>query len=91
MFTALAKNFGNLRDKINLFVALCPITNLGYSTASITQNAGSKFGYSTIANTLYSFSIHELLGSKSEYLSAAFCLVFPCSALSAFSDSKESK
>jgi hypothetical protein len=32
MFTALAENFGNMREKINLFVALCPITNLAYST-----------------------------------------------------------
>ena len=35
MFTALAENFGGMRDKINLFVALCPITNLGYASHGI--------------------------------------------------------
>jgi hypothetical protein len=29
MFSALAEGHGDLEDKINLFIALCPITNLG--------------------------------------------------------------
>lgn len=28
MFTALAENFGNLRKKVNLFVALAPVVRL---------------------------------------------------------------
>jgi len=31
MFSALAEGHGDLEDKINLFIALCPITNLGKS------------------------------------------------------------
>lgn len=29
MFAALSKNHGNIRDKLDLFVALAPVTNLG--------------------------------------------------------------
>ena len=32
MFSALSEGTGDLKDKINLFVAICPITNLGLST-----------------------------------------------------------
>ena len=28
MFTALAENFGNMKDKISAFVALAPVVNL---------------------------------------------------------------
>jgi predicted alpha/beta hydrolase len=32
MFAALSEGFGDLKNKINLFVAISPTTNLGYST-----------------------------------------------------------
>jgi len=87
MFTALAENFGNIREKVNLFIALCPITNLGYSTAGIMKQASSDFGYNLIAGILSSFGIHELRGPRWQYVQAAFCLVFPCDGLiKAFSD-----
>ena len=68
MFTALAENFGGMRDKINLFVALCPITNLGFSNHGIMGYASTSAGYSSLAKTLSSFSIHELKGPKWKYL-----------------------
>lgn len=90
MFTALAENFGNMREKINLFVALCPITNLAYSTDGMMQKAATSAGYSSLANTLSTFGIHELMGPRWAYLEASLCLVFPCSLLSGFGDGKAS-
>jgi hypothetical protein len=34
MFTALAFNFGDIRNKISSFVALAPVLNLGHSSNS---------------------------------------------------------
>ena len=58
MFTALAENFGNMREKINLFVALCPITNLAYSSDEGMKKSATPAGYSSLANTLWGFGIH---------------------------------
>jgi len=32
MFSALSEGTGDLKDKINLFVAICPITNVALSS-----------------------------------------------------------
>ena len=90
MFAALAENFGNMKDKINLFVAICPITNLEHSSASIMKNAASSYGYSSISGALSSFGIHELRGPRWAYIQASLCLVLPCSSLGAFSDAVSS-
>lgn len=81
MFAALAEGYGDLQKKINLFVALCPITNLGHSSNSFMVGASSSIGYDSLAGTLWSFSIHELIGPKWKYISGAFCLAFPCKGL----------
>jgi hypothetical protein len=91
MFTALGENFGNMQDKINLFVALCPITNLEHSSASLMKTAATKAGYTSIANALWVTRIHELMGPNSSYIQASLCLIFPCEGLKVFSDSADSK
>jgi pimeloyl-ACP methyl ester carboxylesterase len=45
MFTALAENFGNLNDKINLFVAMAPVTYLQDSTDALMRYASDFFPY----------------------------------------------
>lgn len=42
MFYALAKNEAAFKDKINLFVALAPITRLDHTTNSMLQNWGNN-------------------------------------------------
>ena len=79
MFVALAENFGNMKDKINLFVAICPITNLEHSSADIMKKAASSIGYNAISGALSSFGIHELRGPRWDYIQAFLCLVIPCS------------
>jgi hypothetical protein len=43
MFSALAEGHGNLKEKLNLFVALCPITNLGWSTAEVIVEGAKHY------------------------------------------------
>ena len=42
MFTALAEGFGNINDKLNLYVALAPITRLFGSKSPFLQSLSSK-------------------------------------------------
>jgi hypothetical protein len=37
MFTALTENFGDMRNKINAFVALAPVMRLGHSSNEMLQ------------------------------------------------------
>jgi hypothetical protein len=58
MFAALAENFGDMKSKINLFVALCPITNLGQATNGFLVNSGSQNNYYYLEKTLKAYDIH---------------------------------
>lgn len=44
MFSALAHGHGNLKDKINLFVAIAPITNLGLATQHFIRDSAEDYG-----------------------------------------------
>jgi len=61
MFTALAENFGDLNDKINLFVALAPVTYLQDSTDALMKYAADFFP--TLQTTFEELAVHELFGS----------------------------
>jgi hypothetical protein len=41
MFSALAYNHGELKDKLNIFVALAPIVNLENSPNTMIQSAAN--------------------------------------------------
>lgn len=56
MFSALSEGHGDLKEKINIFIALCPITNLGHASASF-MDWGRSY-YTTLRDTLSFFSIH---------------------------------
>jgi hypothetical protein len=62
MFSALSEGHGNLKDKINIFVALCPITNLYHASAGFMDWSHKYYG--SLKNTLSMFSIHEIKGPK---------------------------
>lgn len=76
MFSALAEGHGDLKDKINIFIALCPITNLGFASAGF-MDFGRKW-YTTLKNTLSTFSIYEILGPTWTTIGKTMCLTFPC-------------
>lgn len=76
MFSALAEGHGNLKDKINLFVALCPITNLGLSSAGF-MDFGAKW-YGILESTFNSLNIRQIKGPGWNRLSIALCTVVPC-------------
>jgi len=62
MFTALAENFGDLNNKLNLFVALAPVTYLQDSTDAMMRYASDLFN--PLSTTLEELEINELFGSN---------------------------
>ena len=62
MFSALSEGHGNLKDKINIFVVLCPITNLYYASASY-MDLGYKY-YGLLKNTISINSFYEFKGPR---------------------------
>lgn len=74
MFTALSENFGNLRDKLNIFVAVAPITNLYYSTNTQLKKAANNYqAYELALSKVYQFH-----GPNFEKIRTVACLVLPC-------------
>lgn len=76
MFSALAEGHGNFKDKLNIFIAVSPITNLYYATAGFIDLG--KNIYDSFKNTLSFFSIHQILGPNWNYIGKALCLQIPC-------------
>ena len=74
MFTALANNYGDLNEKINLFVALAPITHLFGSHFAFFNNIYKSVP--SIRSLLYSFSIFELYGPQWNNVSGPICKIF---------------
>jgi hypothetical protein len=60
MFSALAKNHGDLRNKIDLFVALAPVTNLG-ATNNVFLKAMANVE-SISRSTLNSLGVADIFG-----------------------------
>lgn len=58
MFTALSYNFGELQDKLNLFVALAPIINLANSPNSMMQTAANY--WRLLEGQLHFFNAYEI-------------------------------
>ena len=60
MFAALAENFGNLREKVNLFVALAPVIRLDNATNDWFVKLGNNVDRAQF--WLNKLGIHELYG-----------------------------
>ena len=81
MFSALAEGHGNLSQKINLFVALCPITNLGWSTNQVIVQGANYYDYAVdLINSIGLYNIPNP-GKLGQEASWSLCLVFPCRLL----------
>ena len=79
MFSALAMNHGGLKDKINLFIAICPITNIHYSLAPLGDLPKSVVD--ALVSTVNTLNIWEILGPNWLNIGQAICGVFPCDAI----------
>jgi hypothetical protein len=86
MFTALSENFGNLRAKLHLFVAMAPVVQL--------RNNQNEF-LKTLADDIDSitwwmdfFGIDELFGPNWVLASKVFCVIKPdwCNQANEFAD-----
>ena len=74
MFTALAENFGDVQNKINLFVALAPITHL-FGSHNEFFNALSK-SIPLARQVLHFLGIYEFFGDDWHKISGPFCTLF---------------
>lgn len=88
MFSALSEGHGNLQDKLNIFVAICPITNLHWADPPI-GNLNKAVDDSLIALTKFN-GIWELYGPGWSSIVQQVCAVFPCAAITQFFDSNPS-
>jgi hypothetical protein len=78
MFSALSEGHGDLKNKLNLFVALCPIVNLGYSNDTLMTETSAH--YDLIDKTLKEFDIQYISNptKKTTNVENAFCKILPC-------------
>lgn len=74
MFTALAEDFGQLKDKINLFVALAPITNLGGSNDKFFHTLAVSLPM--VKGMLKMIGMNEMFGDDWDTFSGGFCMIF---------------
>jgi hypothetical protein len=74
MFTALAEGFGNINDKLNLYVALAPITRLFGSKSPFLQSLSNKIPL--VRELLNFLNIQEFFGPTWNAISEDFCIVF---------------
>jgi hypothetical protein len=89
MFSALSFNHGDLNNKINLFVALCPITNLG-----LAKNPGlkslNKYFVDRFRDGSYHIGAYEIFGTTWTHMKGIVCSVMPCKVFHSFTDNQPS-
>mmetsp|Transcript_10825 Transcript_10825/g.18131 ORF Transcript_10825/g.18131 Transcript_10825/m.18131 type:complete len:183 (+) Transcript_10825:97-645(+) len=74
MFSALAQNQHDLKSKVNLFVALSPVTNISHTTSGFLKDLSNKVDkFQWWADFL---GIHEIFGADWVLVSKIFCLRF---------------
>lgn len=72
MFSALAYNHGDLKDKLNLFVALAPIINLANSPNQLMQSAADH--WRLLEGQLTFFNAYEI---NTESIFSTLCVFIP--------------
>ena len=82
MFSALAEGHGNLNSKLNLFVAICPVTNLNHASNAIGHLTNTMLYL--LAGTLSNFGVHEILGPSWIYWQNMICATINCEIFSMF-------
>uniref|UniRef100_A0A7S3CLY6 Uncharacterized protein n=1 Tax=Strombidium rassoulzadegani TaxID=1082188 RepID=A0A7S3CLY6_9SPIT len=76
MFTALTYNFGDLRSKLNSFVALAPVLQLGNSPNKLLRSMVKK--KSQIRDVCLKTNFYEFLGNGYDKAGSIVCLYLPC-------------
>ena len=77
MFSALAEGHGDLKDKINIFIALCPITNLHLASSVVIRYAQRNYGVLKSTIRLLSVNTHKFFMPNLNLLNKMLCLRFP--------------
>ena len=77
MFSALSENSAYFEDKVPLFVALGPVSQISHTQAGIFRFAADF--YDELADTCSVLGIHELLGANwfTSGVSSLFCTNIP--------------
>ena len=75
MFTALADRYGDLSNKLNLFVALAPAVYIHDSADKWMKDLAGALDDS-LTYLLHSFGIYELLGDEWDAIRDPFCEIF---------------
>ena len=74
MFTALSEEFGDIEDKVNLFIALAPITHLAGSHDAFWVEISKIIP--VLRDLLNMLDINELFGPSWNDIRGPVCLVF---------------
>jgi len=84
MFSALAEQHGNLRAKLDIFMAFAPIVELKHSTNSMLQNVSKQWRQLEVAGK--TFNAYELKNPAFDTLLRLFCNAFGavCDGISSF-------
>lgn len=82
MFVALAENYGNLRDKVDLFVAFAPIAYMGHSTNWFMRKVISS--YSEVERIMFYEDLYEINGTSLNNVEGYVCKVLPCTLASKY-------
>lgn len=89
MFTALSYNWGNLNDKVNLFVATAPVTKLENCLEPHLVHLGS-LGQKAFQGFMWNMNINELLGGKKwDSVQKLACMMFSCDDIEAMANDKD--
>jgi len=73
MFVALAENYGNVRDKLNLYVALAPVVKIDNHKMNFLKTLVNHLD--TIEETMWLFGFNELYGTSWTGFASKFCFM----------------
>ena len=73
MFTALAENFGNLKEKVNLFVAMAPVVYIGRTSDSFFKELAGMLD--VVKDALDELELYEFFGEGWSLTSDLFCAI----------------
>lgn len=74
MFTAMTQGFGDMKDKINLFIALAPITTLGDAKDKFIHSLSQSIPI--VKSLLEMLGVYEFFGEDWDASAGSFCTVF---------------
>ena len=75
MFAALVRNHGNLREKLNLFVALAPVTRISNISEGMMRSLADNIG--TLQWVLEFLNVDTILGPGTDWVERELCPYFP--------------